>query len=415
MEILELCAGIGAFSLASQRVNQQLGNDFYSTVACSEIEPFCNKVLLREDHEIIGDLGLVATSRENHVHQSLMDEDIVPVEETNFTSLCIEDFLEGIVNCDIITVGSPCQNISPANTTTNNGIDGEKSKVIYDVLRITQDLEPMYLIIENSDKLLGKGLDVILSTLNEMEYDAQWSIISGANFGFNQYRHRCFVIAYLRDTVLAKSGKQFFKSVSEQAVYRPGEIVPLLKDMSEEQKLFTKVDEPKSINLRTKRVNALGNSIIVDVAQAIMYSLASIELGNGSSERLKEEWVGNCSEAGTVDLSGDRLIKIPSSGMMIDGRLIKVDPDRKLNPSKSEFKNMAGSLLKKDGNNNFSCESRLTRPGTFGGHVGSIMHAFGYNEGAINPLYCEKAMGFPVNYTCADKFDKKRMLTPIGG
>ena len=413
MNIVELCAGIGSFSVAAKRVNNILGHQFYTTVGCSEIDTFCNRVLEREGHEITGDLGLLGIPRAEHLHKVFVDDDLVPAEETGFTSLCIEDFLEGIVDCDMITAGSPCQDVSPANTEESLGIDGKKSRVIHDVMRVIEDLEPKYAVIENSSKLTSKGLDVILSKFYDLGYDAQWSIVSAANFGFNHYRHRCFIVAYLNETALAASGKQLFRTVSGYANKAPGETLSLLCNMSPAQREFTKVNDTKSIKLRSKRINALGNSIVVDVSQSILQSIADIEHGNGSLERMSEKVVGNVSERGVFCLEGLRFTNMPSAGIMKNGLLIQVSPDRSLNPSNSEFIGMAGTLLKKDGNNNYSGLSRLTRPGTLGGHVGSIMQEFGYRCGGLNPVYCEQLMGFSDNYTDAEGLAKGRMQTPM--
>lgn len=92
LPLLELCTGIGGFHLAAKQ------NGLIETVCTAEIDPYNCKLIDRNFNlDNCGDVSEIALPRAAHSHQALIDNDMVPVEETGFTSLCIEDFLEGIL------------------------------------------------------------------------------------------------------------------------------------------------------------------------------------------------------------------------------------------------------------------------------------------------------------------------------
>lgn len=97
---------------------------------------------------------------------------------------------------DIISGGFPCQNISIAASRDRSGIDGEKSGMFWEMLRIVKEVKPKYVVIENSSALRTKGLDRILTEFAEMGYDAEWQTLQGYQFGIPQRRRRLYAIFY---------------------------------------------------------------------------------------------------------------------------------------------------------------------------------------------------------------------------
>ena len=85
---------------------------------------------------------------------------------------------------------------------------------------------------------------------------------------------------------------------------------------------------------------------------------------------------------------------LPSSGRMVEGIIYSPEnPCRKLNPAKTQYPNLFSTLIKKDGNNNFTCKSRTTRPGKLGGLIGDMMK-LGANIGGLHPEFAEEFMGY---------------------
>jgi len=62
--------------------------------------------------------------------------------------------------------------------------------------RIISEIRPCYVFVENSPLLVSRGLDVVLSDLAEMGYDATWGVVSAKNAVSAQERERLWVLAY---------------------------------------------------------------------------------------------------------------------------------------------------------------------------------------------------------------------------
>jgi DNA (cytosine-5)-methyltransferase 1 len=95
---------------------------------------------------------------------------------------------------DIIIGGFPCQDISYAGR--GDGLDGERSGLFFEAVRVVRELRPRIVVLENVAALLTRGLDRVLGTLAEIGYDAEWHCIPAASVGAPHIRDRVFVIAY---------------------------------------------------------------------------------------------------------------------------------------------------------------------------------------------------------------------------
>jgi len=99
-----------------------------------------------------------------------------------------------------------CQSYSVANSRAE-GMEGGKGILWWDIHRITKDKNPKFLFLENVDRLLkspstqrGKDFAVILGSLNNLGYDAEWMVIDASQYGMPQRRKRTFIFASRRDT-----------------------------------------------------------------------------------------------------------------------------------------------------------------------------------------------------------------------
>lgn len=102
---------------------------------------------------------------------------------------------------DVIAGGFPCQDISWAGK--GRGIDydlseqeGTRSGLWWEMWRVIRDLRPRYVIAENVPALTHRGLDIVLGSLAEIGYDAEWQTISAASVGAPHIRERVFIVAY---------------------------------------------------------------------------------------------------------------------------------------------------------------------------------------------------------------------------
>jgi DNA-cytosine methyltransferase len=96
---------------------------------------------------------------------------------------------------DVICGGFPCQDISCANPD-GKGLEGERSGLWYEFLRLLCEIRPRYAVVENVPALLVRGVDEVLKGLAEIGYDAEWQIIPASAFGAPHRRERFFLVAY---------------------------------------------------------------------------------------------------------------------------------------------------------------------------------------------------------------------------
>lgn len=100
---------------------------------------------------------------------------------------------------EVVCGGFPCQDISQAGKGA--GLGGARSGLYFEYLRVIQEISPRFVVIENVAALLRRGLDVVLSTLDESGYDASWSTIRASDVGARHRRDRLFVVAWKRTVV----------------------------------------------------------------------------------------------------------------------------------------------------------------------------------------------------------------------
>jgi DNA (cytosine-5)-methyltransferase 1 len=106
-----------------------------------------------------------------------------------------------VIPVDVIAGGFPCQDISWAGI--GRGIDynlseqeGTRSGLWWEMWRVIRNLRPRYVIAENVPALTHRGLDIVLGSLAQIGYDAEWQTISAASVGAPHIRERVFIVAY---------------------------------------------------------------------------------------------------------------------------------------------------------------------------------------------------------------------------
>lgn len=162
MKVLDLFSGIGGFSLGLERAG-------FETVAFCEINPFCRSVLAKHwpgvpCYEDVRTLTTDALSR------------------------------DGISGVDVICGGFPCQDISSAGFML--GMEGERSILFEEIIRLSSELRPSYIIMENVSALLNLGMGDVLSGVASIGYDAEWHCIPASALGASHQRDRVWIIAY---------------------------------------------------------------------------------------------------------------------------------------------------------------------------------------------------------------------------
>jgi hypothetical protein len=76
------------------------------------------------------------------------------------------------------------------------GIGGERSGLWSEMFRLTRELRPRYLLVENVAALVTRGLDVVLADLASIGFDAEWDCLRASDFGAPHRRERIWLVAY---------------------------------------------------------------------------------------------------------------------------------------------------------------------------------------------------------------------------
>lgn len=95
---------------------------------------------------------------------------------------------------DLICGGFPCQDISIAGNKA--GLEGERSGLWREMLRLVGNLRPRYVLVENVAELLKRGLSRVVGDLTEIGYDAEWETLPASAFGAPHQRDRLFLVAF---------------------------------------------------------------------------------------------------------------------------------------------------------------------------------------------------------------------------
>jgi len=255
LRLIDTFSGIGGFSYAAEKL---VGG--FKTVAFVECEPFCQKVLKKHWP---------------HVEQF---HDIRTYNPEPYSA-------------DVICGGFPCQSIS--NAGKREGItETSQSGLWYELYRVICSLRPRYVVLENVSAILSRGIGIVLGNLAEAGYNCEWCCIPASYIGACHQRDRIWLVAY---------------SQSE----RTGEYKSRLRGQSERRDLQTDVHTNEKISFtwrntphelkgnwrgwsikpvlcrgndgvpsgldRTKRLKALGNSIVPQVAAIPLQRVLDLE------------------------------------------------------------------------------------------------------------------------------------------
>lgn len=94
---------------------------------------------------------------------------------------------------DVVSGGFPCQDISAAGK--GEGISGSRSGLWSEMARVISEVQPHYILVENSPMLTFRGLDRVLGDLAEMGYDARWGVLGADCLGASIHRKRIWILA----------------------------------------------------------------------------------------------------------------------------------------------------------------------------------------------------------------------------
>lgn len=251
MRVLDLFAGIGGFSLAAHWMG-------WETAAFVEWEDFPQRVLKKNfpDVPIYGDI------KDFHYEQE--KERIGPI--------------------NLICGGFPCQPFSHAG---KQGGTADDRYLWPEMLRVIRETRPSFVVGENVAGLLsmdgGAVFEQVCTSLEDEGYAVQPFIIPAIAVGAPHRRDRIWIVANRTSEGLSKSGQARKWELSSQGgaglhnrLKQPDwsrrwhEVATELCRMDDG--ISSELDELTNSN-RTKRLKALGNAIVPQVAYEIFRAI----------------------------------------------------------------------------------------------------------------------------------------------
>lgn len=119
---------------------------------------------------------------------------------------------------DLLCGGFPCQAFSLAGRRL--GFEDTRGTLFFEIARAAQQIQPQFLLLENVKGLLnhdqGRTFRIILSTLNELGYDAEWQVLDSKYFGVPQHRERVYIIGHSR-----RRSRQFLFPIGRKSKVSP--------------------------------------------------------------------------------------------------------------------------------------------------------------------------------------------------
>ena len=224
---------------------------------------------------------------------------------------------EDLPDVDIITGGSPCQDLSVAGKGA--GLDGGRSGLFFCFINIIKQKQPMYFVWENVKGAFSssKGWDFarVQIEMEQAGYDVFWQLLNAKDFGVPQNRERIFAIGIRKG-----SGREILFEQRESR-QNPKQII----EGSQGSRVY---DDTMAVSQK-----ALGGG---QGAKTGLYAVAARNRGNGKQAEFND--TGNANS----------ITSVQTDSMVVVHNLQPRSPNR---PSLLKNKNAGGSghLQRQDG------------------------------------------------------------------
>jgi len=158
---LDLFSGIGGLALALE--------PWVRPVAYCEIDRFCQRLLIER-------------MRQGRLPAAPIWDDVRTLAAGDLPAI------------DVVYGGFPCQDISIAGA--GRGLDGERSGLVFEALRLVAELRPSFVFLENTPAIRSRGAAVVVGRLAGLGYDARWDVLAAQDVGAPHRRERWWLLAY---------------------------------------------------------------------------------------------------------------------------------------------------------------------------------------------------------------------------
>ena len=250
MNHLDLFSGIGGFSLAAKWA----WGAAHNPVAFVEKDPFCRKVLAKHWPEV-----------------------------KQYDDICTFDAKPYRGTVDLLTGGFPCQDVSQFGVT-HKGLQGERSGLWREMLRVVREVQPVWIVAENVAALKNNGLDAVCADLEGAGYTVTPLLLGAYAFGACHVRRRFFIVAHRHGFGVERRSKFALPQFKEFYRRQDGRrVAPLLhRTAIHESGVCLSGDGLPGVVARLDRhgkdsLKALGNAIVPQVAYEIMRGIMLAE------------------------------------------------------------------------------------------------------------------------------------------
>ena len=196
LKVVELFAGVGGFRLGLEGWKGKSPSSGYSRRMTSNFEVvWSNQWEPSTKTQHASDIYIRRFGEKNHSNADIHSVD-----------------LKKIPNHDLLVGGFPCQDYSVAKQMSKSkGIEGKKGVLWWDIRNILEVKRPKYVLLENVDRLINspanqrcRDFAIILASLSDLGYMAEWRVINAADYGMPQRRRRVFIFATHKKTNIHK-------------------------------------------------------------------------------------------------------------------------------------------------------------------------------------------------------------------
>lgn len=235
---LDLFSGLGGITIALEGICKP--------VAYCEIDPLCREILATK-------------MKKGTLPRAPIFEDVKAL-----TAKKLSESLSSPPRIDIIVGGWPCQDLSAMGK--QKGLKGPRSGLIYEVLRLTDELQPSMLFLENVPPLTMNGLGDIIKEFvldPRRNYELRWAVVPASSIGTHHSRKRWYGLLVKEGT----PATSFAHLSAHHTVFRwaakepvPRMVIPRNPTQKKQMLEYT---------------SRLGNSVVPDAVRAAFVVLAS--------------------------------------------------------------------------------------------------------------------------------------------
>lgn len=296
----------------------------------------------------------------------------------------------------IITGGFPCQDLSVAGKRA--GLDGNRSGLFYEIVRLLDETKAKYFILENVVGLLssnsGADMGAVIGALVKRRYGVAYRILDAQHFGVPQRRRRVFIVGCAGD-----SGR----TPAEILALTESSIGHFSKSRKKKQNITESIDSSAEQSNQSEVIFDISHRRdVVRVYENTTPTLSAMMGTGGNNVPLTASWWDGTQVASTLTVKSNEQ-RMPDKNQM---QMVVAYPMHGAMIGRKDTAGPGGSGFLDENDPSYTLTaSEQARHG-----VGVIT-----NESSIvrrlTPIECERLQGFPDNWTegQADQHRYKQM------